>query len=92
MWFVPNWISYPSSVLEYGIAITPALLIKMSRRDERVLNSSAAFLIAANEDKSSCKNDIRDSGTAVLISAIAASAFDGVRAARKISLGLCFAS
>lgn len=70
----------------------PALLIRMSSLSERDLNSSAAFLTDGNDAKSISMNETLPLGTLFLISAMAASALDGVRAARKISLGLCFAS
>ena len=70
----------------------PALLIRMSRRLEWEVKSSAAFLMEAKEVRSSCMKVMVLFGTAFVMSEMAASAFEAVRAARKISLGECFAS
>lgn len=70
----------------------PALLIRMSSLSARLRNSVAAFFTEAKEDRSSCRKEILASGTADCISLMAASAFEGVRAARKILSGLCLAN
>lgn len=40
--FVANWISKPSSETDGGVAMMPALSIRMSRRDEAARNCEAA--------------------------------------------------
>ena len=70
----------------------PALLMRRSRRLERAVKSSAAALIEAKEVRSRWMKEILLLGTALVISAMAASALEAVRAARKTSWGLCLAS
>ena len=72
--------------------MTPALLTRISSRSDFARNWSAACLIEAKEVRSICRKVMLLFGTLCLISAMAASALEGVRAARKISLGDCFAS
>jgi hypothetical protein len=83
MWFVPNWISYPSFVSEYGLAMIPALLMSMSSRVSRARNVSAAAAMLEKEDSSSGRWMISQAvGTADLMAWMAAVALEGVRAAR----------
>jgi hypothetical protein len=83
MWFVPNCISYPSFVRLYGVAITPALLIKMSKRVSRLLKMSTAALMLVKEVRSSGRWMISQAlGIEDLMSRMADSAFEAVRAPR----------
>ena len=72
--------------------MTPALLMRRSRREERAVNVSAACLMEAKEVRSRGRKVMLLLGTAAWMSAMAASALDCVRAARKISRGECLAS
>lgn len=60
----------------------PALFIKMSRRSEFDMKVSTADRIEAKDERSRDRNVIGASGTAALMSAMADSAFEAVRAAR----------
>ena len=70
----------------------PALFIRISRRFDCAENDFAASAMDEKDVRSSFKNVIWAAGTAFLISTMVFSAFDGVRAARYICAGLCFAS
>jgi hypothetical protein len=63
----------------------PALLKRRSSRDEDAVNVAAAFLMLANDVRSSSRNVMRvvlSGGREALISAMVVSALDCVRAAR----------
>lgn len=64
----------------------------MSRRSDLEVNVLAAFSIEEKSVRSRGRKVMFALGTADLMSWIADSALEGVRAARKISFGLCFAS
>ena len=72
----------PSFVTPAGVAIIPALLTKTSRRCDCEVNCLAASAMDAKEARSRFKNEILALGTAAVISLMASSALDGVRAAR----------
>lgn len=71
MWFVPNCISYPSSVVSAGVAIIPALFMRMSSRVEDASTSTAALLMDAKEARSNLRKTMEAFGTTCLISRIA---------------------
>jgi hypothetical protein len=91
-WFVPNCSSYPSCVKEGGIAIIPALFMRISSRVFSERNFSAAFLTEEREERSISRKSMLAFGTLVLISAIAAVAFSLLREPMYILEGLCFTS
>ena len=62
--------------------MTPALFRRTSRRGSLAVKVSAADLMEAKEVRSSSRKVICASGTRILMSAMAASALEGVRAAR----------
>jgi hypothetical protein len=67
----------------YGVAITPALLIKMSKRVSRLLKMSTAALMLVKEVRSSGRWMISQAlGIEDLMSRMADSAFEAVRAPR----------
>ena len=69
--------------MEYGLAIIPALLIRMSRRVSRARKVSAAEAMEEKDVRSRGRCMISQAlGTAVLMDWMADWALEGVRAAR----------
>lgn len=79
---MPNWISYPCSVVPGGQAIIPALRIRMSRRVSRERNSFAAAFTEGKEHRSHFIKDIFAAGTCLLMSWMAERALVSLRAER----------
>ncbi len=79
---MPNWISNPSVVVPAGTAMMPALFMRMSRREEEERNVAAAAWTEERDERSRERKVMLALGTVALISVIAASALDCVRAAR----------
>ena len=67
----------------------PALFMRQSSRVDLEVNCLAAAEMEVKEDRSSGRNVILASGWIFFSSVIAASPLLGLRAARKISEGLC---
>lgn len=62
--------------------MTPALLMRISSLSDLPLNVSAAVFTDSREARSRCRKVMLALGTVPLISAMADSALDGVRAAK----------
>ncbi len=81
-WLMPNCTSYPSAVRPSGCAMMPALLIKRSSRSEEARKVSEASLTDLRLARLSGRKVMLALGTTALMSQIAASALEGLRAAR----------
>ena len=83
-WLVPNWISNPSSVRAGGMAMIPALFIRISNRSLWARKVSAAFLVEERDARSSSRYSTKSDafGTAAEMPLIATSYFSNVLAQR----------